>query len=242
MAERAERQRLREFYYPLIEAAETGNIGGMHAFLNEHGDNLPPPPYGMLENVLTSAIKEKNNDVYGWIRCKGGMPKINYPIIKGDNNNFYLTMNVNKEYTREGSIFADFRNSFKQSDNYNTIFYGHNMSNGDMFGGISEWYNSKTRDETADQMTIEIITPDAVYVYEIFAAYRSTGADFITVSFANNSAYMSFLNSIQKKSVLNRDIPYDANSRIITLSTCTNVREDERYVVHGILTKIIKYS
>lgn len=189
-------------------------------------------------------LKKTNSDIYGWIRCKGGMLGIDYPIVKAKDNSYYLYRNFRKEDSPSGSIFADFRNSFTHSDNYNTVFYGHCMTDGSMFRSVKDWFDSPTRNTTANQITIEIITPDAVYVYEIFATYRSEGADFITVSFANPGKYVEFLKSLQKKSVLKRNIPFDANSRIITLSTCTNVsyKPDERYVVHGILTKIIKYG
>ncbi|MDD4124892.1 MAG: class B sortase [Eubacteriales bacterium] len=201
---------------------------------------------GKYDQILYTLmeLKAKNNDIYGWIRCKGGMPNINYPIVKATDNSYYLDRNIYKSSSPAGSIFADFRNSFNHSDNYNTIFYGHCMTNGTMFRDIKDWYDSSTRNATAGQITIEIITPEAVYVYEIFAAYRSTGADFITVSFTNNAGYLSFLQSLLNKSVLKRNMSYDINTRIITLSTCTNVLSspDERYVVHGILTKIIKYS
>ncbi|MGI6716947.1 MAG: class B sortase [Eubacteriales bacterium] len=190
-------------------------------------------------------LKAKNSDIYGWIRFRGGMLAIDYPIVKSaDNNEYYLKKNFIKENNAAGAIFADFRNSYNHKTNFNTVFYGHCMTDGSMFGAIAEWFNSPTRNSTAEQITIEIFTPDAVYVYEIFAAYRSTGADFITVSFANNAKYLDFLKSIQKKSVLKRNLPFDTSSRIITLSTCTNVKSkpDERYVVHGILTKIVYYS
>ncbi len=218
---------------------------GVTEYENDY-KNIEVDATGKYDNIRYTImdLKNKNKEIYGWIRCKGGMANINYPIVKSTDNSFYLDKNIYKSTSPSGSIFTDFRNSFTHSNNYNTIFYGHNMSSGDMFGAVSVWYNSPTRNTMAEQITIEVITPDAVYIYEIFAAYRSVGADFTTVSFRNNSNYLSFLQKIANKSVLKRGMPYDVNTRIITLSTCTNVKSnpDERYVVHGILTKIIKYS
>ena len=73
---------------------------------------------------------------------------------------------------------------------------------------------------------------------------RSEGSHFVTTSFANEDVYLEFLKTIYAKSQIGRKVKLDANSRIITLSTCTNVasKPDERYVVHGILTQVIKYS
>ena len=64
------------------------------------------------------------------------------------------------------------------------------------------------------------------------------------MSFRDNETYTKFLKTILSRSVLKRRTAYDENTRIITLSTCTNSgrNEDERYVVHCKLIKIIKYS
>ena len=36
--------------------------------------------------------------------------KINYPILKSNDNNFYLTRDYNKKHNQSGSIFMDYRN------------------------------------------------------------------------------------------------------------------------------------
>ena len=196
-----------------------------------------------IERMRLLAAVEMNPDVYGWIRINGTV--INYPILKADDNDYYLYRDINLNYSKSGSIFADFRLSDKHSDNYNALFYGHCMSNGSMFRYIMQWFEAyQTRDSVADTMEIEIITVDGVYVYEVFSAYRSTGTHFITASFANENEYLDFLKEIRSKTVLRRRVPYNADSRICTLVTCTNVvgMEDERYVLHGILKKIVLYG
>ena len=99
-----------------------------------------------------------------------------------------------------------------------------------------------TRD--TEHFIARIITVDGVYVYAVFSAYRSTGTHFITASFATENEYLYFLKEIRSKTVLRRRVPYNADSRICTLVTCTNVvgMEDERYVLHGILKKIVLYG
>ena len=184
-----------------------------------------------------------NEDVYGWIRIKGTV--IDYPILQGADNDYYLNRTINREYSKAGSIFADFRLSDTHRDNYNAIFYGHCMSSGTMFRAIMEWYEAyATRDAVADTMEIEIITRDGVYIYEVFSAYRSEGTHFITASFADKAEYLTFLKDIRKKSVLRRRPSYDENSKICTLVTCTNViaMPEERYVLHGILKQVVYYG
>ena len=182
-----------------------------------------------------------NGDVYGWIRIKGTV--IDYVIMQGADNDYYLKHTISGAYNEAGSIFADFRLSKTHRDNYNAIFYGHNMTDGSMFRALRNWYEDyATRDAAAETMEIEIITREGVYIYEPFAAYREVGAHFITASFADEKDYLAFLKEIQGKSVLRRRPSYDANSRICTLVTCTNAMEGERYVLHGILKSVVYYG
>ncbi len=190
-------------------------------------------------------LKAKNRDIYGWIRITGMVADtVEYPVVKGADNNVYLHRDIDGNYSESGSIFVDYRNSPMHSKNYNTVFYGHCMTNGTMFRPIMYWYEDPARNATANNIKIEIITLDAVYVYEVFSSYRSEGAHFVTTSFANEQTYLEFLKTIYARSQINRKVKFDANSRIITLSTCTNVvaKPDERYVVHALLTQTIKYS
>ncbi len=190
-------------------------------------------------------LKAKNKDIYGWIRITGMVADtVEYPVVKGADNDVYLYRDIDGNYSESGSIFVDYRNSPVHSKNYNTVFYGHCMTNGTMFRPIMYWYEDPARNSTANSIKIEIITLDAVYVYEVFSAYRSEGSHFVTTSFANEETYLEFLKTIYARSRINRKVKFDTNSRIITLSTCTNVvaKPDERYVVHAILTQTIKYS
>ena len=188
-------------------------------------------------------LKAENNDVYGWIRISGGMT-IEYPVLKGTDNSVYLFPTLQGEYSKAGSIFVDYRCSRVHANNYNTVFYGHCMTSGEMFRPIKVWYDSPERNQLAKTIKIEVITLDAVYVYELFSSYRSEGSFFVTTSFADKDAYLAFLKKIYSKSQIGKKVAFDASSRIITLSTCTNVasKPDERYVVHAILTQIINYS
>ena len=49
-----------------------------------------------------------------------------------------------------------------------------------------------------------------------------------------------YIEEIQKKSLYDTGVTADADSRMVSLSTCTNVSEEERLVVHGIRVDIDK--
>jgi sortase B len=84
---------------------------------------------------------------------------------------------------------------------------------------------------------IEITTDDAIYYYEIFSAREEEpDADFIEVNFNSDEEYIKFLNEMKERSIFQKDIAFDKNSKIITLVTCINdFKRDMRFVVQGVL-------
>lgn len=199
--------------------------------------------YDTIRNMIAER-KRINPDTYGWIRVLGSMTTINYPIMQSKDNKFYLNYNIDGERNVNGAIFVDYRNARSHSNNLNVVIYGHCMTNGSMFRPIKDWYDSPARNSSAPGVQIEIITLDAVYVYDIAASYISDDfAEYAKISFSNISAFTSYISTIQKKSRLDIKKPYDENSRLITLVTCANtVNDDARYIIQGILTKIVKYN
>ena len=90
-------------------------------------------------------LKQKNSDAIAWIKVNG--TDIDFPVVKGTDNSYYLTHNFDKEKNKAGWIFADYRNKFDGTDK-NIIIYGHNMKNGSMFASLKdvikeEWYNNE---------------------------------------------------------------------------------------------------
>lgn len=187
------------------------------------------------ETVLE--IQADYPDCVGFIIVSG--TKISYPVMKSDNEDFYLTHLYTGEPSKAGAIYMDSRLSDNFDANMNTVIYGHCMTNGTMFRGIKLFFDSEYRYSRAQEMEITIVTADGVYIYEYFSGYRSEGNYFVS-RFENdgqNTAYYNFLKNIRALNTIYKDTSYNANSRIVTLVTCTNLasKPDERYVLHGIL-------
>ena len=94
-------------------------------------------------------LKQKNSDAIAWIKVNG--TDIDFPVVKGTDNSYYLTHNFDKEKNKAGWIFADYRNKFDGTDK-NIIIYGHNMKNGSMFASLKdvikeEWYNNENTEK-----------------------------------------------------------------------------------------------
>ena len=90
-------------------------------------------------------LLQTNNEVVGWIKING--TKVDYPIVKHNDNSYYLTHSFDKTENEAGWIFMDSRNNHNNLD-FNTIIYGHGRRDGSMFGGLfqtlnKEWINNE---------------------------------------------------------------------------------------------------
>lgn len=87
-----------------------------------------------LPEINFKALQQVNPDVIGWIYSPE--TTINYPVVQGDDNAFYLKHLADGTENRNGCPFLDLQNRSDFSDD-NSIIYGHHMQNGTMFAGIS---------------------------------------------------------------------------------------------------------
>ena len=76
-----------------------------------------------------AGLKRINPDIVAWLRIPG---VLDYPVVQGKDNQYYLSHTFQKNYNIAGSIFLDYRNSSDFTDSKN-IIYGHNMKDGSMF-------------------------------------------------------------------------------------------------------------
>ena len=201
----------------------------------------PPEYYTGIYNSLV-ALEEQNPDVYGWIRINGTV--VDYPILLGNDNKYYMSHTYDDVNRRAGSIMADCRTRQAYLDNLNVVIYGHCMTDGSMFRCIKDFYDkTSTRKAVAEKMEIEVITLDGVYIYKFFATYRTQDHSYIKMSFPSADEYVNYLSQRVSLSPVKIPMEYNKNSRIISLVTCTNVASepDGRDVLTGILTEFISF-
>lgn len=173
-----------------------------------------------------------NEDYCGWITIEN--TNIDYPILQGENNEYYLHKDINNEYLSSGSIFLDYRNNCFSDKN--TIIYGHNMKNSTMFSQL-EYF--KEKDFFEKNKYIEIILPECETLrYEIFSVYTTNTSDnYLKTSFDSEEDYKEFLESICDKSLFPSSIEVSVRDKIITLSTCSYEYKDARTVIYGRLVE-----
>ena len=86
------------------------------------------------------ALKKINREIIAWIRIPD--TGIDYPVVQGADNEYYLKHTFKKTEHVAGSIFLDKDNS-PDFSNRKSILYGHNMKDGSMFQGLHKYENEQ---------------------------------------------------------------------------------------------------
>lgn len=176
------------------------------------------------------ALLAINPDVVAWIYIEG--TNINYPVVQGDDNSYYLSRLVNGTYNGAGTIFMDYRNERDLSDR-NTVLYGHHMKNGSMFQQITKYKDQAFYDEHPICL---IMTPDGNYKLEFFAGYvTNMNTQAWKMEFESDEEYAQWLENACNQSAFVSSVNPTAQDKVMTLSTCTYEYSDARFVLVGIL-------
>ena len=185
-----------------------------------------------LSEVNFTELRKTNSNTVVWLAVDG--TNINYPIVRGSDNDYYLFHSFNRSYNKNGWVFMDYRNH--PMNDYNTIFYGHNLLNGTSLGSLGKiftksWYNNSNH-------KIIVMTDESKYIYEVFSCYYSAPVvDYLQVSFSGENEFDGFVKNLKKKSKTNFNVNVSGSDKIITLSTCTDDNKG-RKVVHAKLIGI----
>lgn len=178
--------------------------------------------YDILESI--------NEDFVSWLYYEP--LDISYPVVRGNDNDYYTSYTFEGTENHSGAIFMDFLNKPDYS-NYNTIIYGHNMRNGTMFGSLKKLLNDQ--EIIKSDPYFYVFTEDKSFMYEIFAVYI-TGAGSKTYDLiVNEEGQADYLEYINKTATYRSEKEVTASDRIVTLSTCHGLHSNNRTVVHGVL-------
>lgn len=211
----------------LVAALQSPVVSPITGNVYEDGGSESVDEQFLIRSKLNT-LKAINSDIYGWIKIDG--TRVDYPVVQGEDNDYYLRYTFAKDYMYSGALFVDCNNSKSLLENYNTVIYGHNMTDGSMFHTLFNFRDKKF----FENGLVEITTDDGLYIYEIFSAHvvNETDPYFIT-EFENEEAFINFANDMQAQSVYTKKFTFTPDDRILTLSTCTNIRDYERFAVHA---------
>ena len=175
-------------------------------------------------------LREKNPDVVAWIQIPA-LEGLDYPVVIGEDNAYYVNHNWENQESEEGAIFLDFRNHSDFSQPHN-ILYGHCMKDGTMFQPLGQW--EKESFLRGSDRTVLLYLPEEVRVYEIIGSERVNALDsrVYKTDYAAGDTWADAIGETLRHLWYDSDVEYDGNSEILTLSTCMG--GDQRLTVHAI--------
>lgn len=181
-------------------------------------------------------LLEINEDIVGWITMGDeDDPFIDYVVVQGEDNDFYLDHNYMKQPNVGGSIFADYRIDLSADSNpANTILYGHNMASGEYFGKVPRYFNYKPGQVGQGiefYKTYPTFTFSTLYeknTYKIFGGMmvntqKTEGEVFYYLrgrQFETKAAFDDYCAQILDRSTFYTDVDLQYGDNLITLSTC----------------------
>lgn len=180
--------------------------------------------------------KLDGKSVRAWIMFEGNSI-INYPVVQGTDNSYYLHHAYDGTYNANGSVFMNADNDSYFRD-MNTILYGHNLRSGRMFGTFRNYL----ADKVAKKLHFYIYTPDGKKrTYEIISiAETKDGGYAYSYAFSKIHEYKEYLSKIKNDSSYDTGYGIDETKRVVTLSTCRSIGSAQgwRVIIVGKEAKI----
>lgn len=179
-------------------------------------------------------LQEQNPDIVGWLEITN--TNINYPVLQGTDNTYYMTHNYKKQNSKNGSIFLDANYDWNIPSN-NLLIYGHNLGNGMMFQELLKYEQESFYQE---HPVIRFTTAKEDAEYEIISAfksrvyYQSEKNVFRYYYFINSKSeeeYKEFVKNAKNASLYPIEATASYGDQLITLSTCSYYVEDGRFAV-----------
>ena len=176
---------------------------------------------------------DKNNDLVGWIKIAD--THIDYPVVQGEDNEYYLSHNFNGKNDANGSIFVDMNCSIIPRSK-NIIVYGHHMKSGKMFANLEKYdsYEFFTKHRTIIFDTIyEKAEYEVIFVFRDYV-HASDDTDFKYYEFVDvnsETEFNSYMDELREKSIYSSNAPVTMDDELLTLSTCDYMQANGRFVV-----------
>lgn len=169
-----------------------------------------------------------NPEIVGWIRIPD--TQVDYPLVQGTDNQFYLSHDFYGREQAAGCIFLDWECESDFSSR-NTVIYGHNMRDGSMFRQLVQY-----TDETFFQShpVIVIYTPQREIRLEVAAAWQGEQDPVVrTTRFPSQEEFQRFVQDMLRPCGFARR-PQEPVKALYTLITCSYESPDARTYVFAV--------
>lgn len=180
-----------------------------------------------------AALLAWNPDVKAWLHSPG--TDIDYPVVQGEDNDYYLNHTADGQQSIIGSIFMESGNRDDYQDDV-TVLYGHHIRGGRMFSSLSG-YKNPSYYETYPYMYL--YTPGQTFRVELFAGQILDGATGrFPLIFADETERTAWIREVLAVTTFDSGRRPADGERIVALCTCSYEYQDARYVVYGILREL----
>ncbi len=189
-----------------------------------------------LESTIDfERLQKRNPDIVAWIHIPD--TTIDYPVVQGSDNTYYLNHTAAGRENSSGAIFLDAGCDTAFTGN-NYIIYGHNMRTKKMFGGLKDLYDPIYNEKASLLIHPDIVIdiPGVEITYRIFSVRRinlNTQEGVYVLSFSNDREKEEYVEDAREHSLLKGQESFYPGSSILTLSTCSSSGERWRLVVQA---------
>ncbi|MGN0633737.1 MAG: class B sortase [Oscillospiraceae bacterium] len=202
---------------------------------NVTADETPPTVTAEEQKIKVDYLADArkiNPQITAWITIPD--TDIDFPVVQCEDNSYYLNHDFEQNESYMGTPFLDCRNNASFED-FNSIVYGHNISNKYMFAPL---LNFKNADYFNSHPTGTLTTSDKIYTvrFIVCAVVESDSFAYEAV-FLTDKDKLVFLDSLREIAVSLRDFSDDEllDKSFVTLSTCSYEYDGARTILVGVL-------
>lgn len=227
-------------YRVIVEEPE--EIEPEEVLVEDISDELLNNGYEFLNIDLENLVATNENSL-GQIVI--GDTRINYPIVQGEDNEYYLHHNLEGKESSLGTIYLDSNAKSLLNPTYElsdvNVIFGHHMRGGKMFADICNFKNQKYYDDHKFGL---IYTVDGyAYKLDFFGGILVSGEDGAKIyhnDFETEEEFNEYVNYIKENSYFESDVDIQYKDKIAALVTCSyenGINGNLRYVLFAKLTK-----
>lgn len=176
-----------------------------------------------------------NPEVLGWITVYG--TNIDYPLLQAEDNEKYVNIDPEGNYSVSGSIFLDCRNQKDFSD-FNSIIHGHHMAGGVMFGEI-ENFEEQSYFEEHPYGEIYYGGEDHGVIFFAYLEADAYDQSIYDLTEKGKDEAEAYLELILESALHSRQAAVSGEDHLILLSTCSSRTTNGRDILVGKITENI---
>ena len=192
-----------------------------HIYVNGNGNEVQKT-ISYVSRVESLQKKHHNQDIVGFLTIPG--TDIDEPVRQGEDNEFYLSHDINKEKNLIGSVFLDYRVKINERKN---LIYSHNSSTlGVPFKELENYYQE---DYFKAHQKIILEDTKGKQEYQIFSIFVETSDwQFMKVKFTE-SQWLEHLKYLENKSWFKTQNEWSNQDEILILQTCSHHQDYQNY-------------